>query len=420
MDYTYNQTYDFVDTKVTNATKFMAMLCNKVDINTVTEYIKMYPLELNTFIKGGVTPLMLLAKYSNDDYYYNVLEKILPFAEVDIKDTNNDTALMYAAASLNTTSSIKAVKQLVAHGADWNQSCSFNVTPLMCLGSNTSAEILMTFLDESKMDVDKRDNNNNSFATIVVQRMVSSEFDENLKNIVKSMLTRVNLYLPVNETQRSVVMMLATNDTYFDLLTAICENDIANEFSEHINDADIDGNTIMILTVKHFKSYKNICRFHEIVTRKYESAKFESVVNKNGESFKFLIEAHPNEQLKEMIYPKIKARLPFKDGCPVCRLHKLEYIVSQECGHAVCQACFVQMKQLAEGKGDFSCPTCRNYLFKNITKYKAVGELAEEVIALQKKYDEQDYDDTNETSEEELSEAESQEDESDEEEAMNE
>lgn len=399
MDYSYGRTYSFVDTPVTNVTKFMYMLSKKDDLESVLSYIDANPFEMNTYAKGGMTPLMLLAKYSNDPYYQTVFDKILPLVDVDIKDGSNNTALMYAIMSIGKTSSLDTVRKLVAHGADWNQQCNDNVTPLMYLGANVSSDILVTFLNNSTLEVDKRDNNNNSFATIVTQRLVSSEqLDENLKNIVRSILTSANLYLPVNNTKQSIVMMLATNDTYFDLLTFICENDIINDFAQHINDVDKDGNNVMILTVKHFKNHRNISRFHEIVTKKYDKINFETLTNAMGETYKFLIESHNTKQLKEMIYPQIKARIPMLSGCPICGLHKKEYVTSRVCGHSMCPSCFINVSQMNEGK-PLKCPLGRCGEFKDIDKYKASGNIAAKIDAIRKELNESDYDDDESSSE---------------------
>jgi hypothetical protein len=263
----------------------------------------------------------------------------------------------------------------------------------MYLGANVSPNILMTFLNDNTMEVDKRDNNNNSFATIVTQRLVSSEQpDENLKHIVKSMLTRANLYLPVNTTSQSIVMMLATNDVYFDLLTFICENDIVNDFTRHINDVDKDGNNVMILTVKHFKNHRNICRFNEIVNKKYGKPDFETLKNAKGETYKFLIETHINKQLKEMIYPQIKARIPFFSGCPICKLHKKEYVTSRVCGHSMCLKCFIKISQMNDGKV-LNCPMGRCGEFKDIDKHKACSRIAAKIDAIRAELNESDYDD---------------------------
>ncbi len=401
MDYSYGQTYSFVDTPVTHVTKFMYMLCNKANVENVLSHIESNPFEMNAYAKGGMTPLMLLSKYSNDAYYYTVFDKILPLVDVDIKDSSNNTALMYATTALGKTSSIEAVKKLVSHGANWNQQCYDNVTPLMYLGANTSSDILITFLNDNTMDVDKRDNNNNSFATIVTQRLVSSEPDENLKNIVKSMLTRANLYLPVNDTKRNIVMTLATNDTYFDLLTSICENDVANDFAQHVNDVDKDGNNVMILTVKHFKNHKNISRFNEIVSKKYEKIDFESLANVRGETYKFLVESHETKQLKEMIYPQIKARLPMLAGCPICKFHKKEYVTSRLCGHSMCLGCYIKVSQMNEGKATLICPIGRCGDFKEIDKHVASNVIAAKIDAIREEYNENDYDDDKESSSEE-------------------
>jgi ankyrin repeat protein len=103
MDYSYGQTYFFVNTPVMNVTKFIYMLSKKINLESVLSYIDTNPFEMNTYVKGGMTPLMLLAKYSNDPYYQSVFDKILPLVDVDIKDSSNNTALMYAIISLGNT-----------------------------------------------------------------------------------------------------------------------------------------------------------------------------------------------------------------------------------------------------------------------------------------------------------------------------
>lgn len=403
--YSYGNTYSFGDTptRVSQTSRFMFLLCKQEELAKVLTYIENNPYEVNACVKGGVTPLMLLSQYSSCAYYHSVLDKILPMVEIDLKDSKGNTALMYATMALGKTSSIEAVNKLVSHGADWNQQCEENMTPLMYLGANTPANILVTLLNSDTMVIDKRDNKNNSFATIVTNRLVSTEPNEDLKNIVKNMLlsTNVDLYRPVSDTKRSIMMTLATNDTYFDLLTNVIENDVTNNFVQHVKDVDVNGNNIMTLSALHFKDASNIVRLYEMVTKKYDKLDFDSLPNNRGETFKFLVESHANKQLKEMIYPQVTARVTFLAGCYVCLNHRYEYITFTACTHGICSDCYVKFSSANEGK-TLQCPQCRTDV-KDVVKHVAGEDLKQIITKIREENSEDEYDEHEESSESEPS-----------------
>jgi len=125
------------------------------------------------------TALMYASSYSNSDSTERTVQLICNYStDIDFRNINGETALMYASKDNDT---VNAVKILLDNGADINLSDNLDYTPLMLSISNINIDIVKILLqNKANMEI------YNKYGDSALDLAIYDDGDENLEDHEKA------------------------------------------------------------------------------------------------------------------------------------------------------------------------------------------------------------------------------------------
>jgi ankyrin repeat protein len=241
-----------------------------------------HPLEINEFYKyvenkiqlkedlnqkdnDGYTLLMIISKYSNDNYLFCLLQKIIKAGvNINLQDNEGWTALMFASKYSNDTSSLKTVKELIKAGAYLNLQNNKGWTALMYASrhsNDTSSLETVKELIKSGANINLQSINGNTALLIASNCVNNSSSIETVKELIKSW-SRLNLE---NNHGNNCLAPLVRYSNSLELIQDVISrgvsiNNLTKNIKNNHDDYNYNGNSLLhwcaIGILENTSSYK--------------------------------------------------------------------------------------------------------------------------------------------------------------------